>query len=148
MSTLNPDAYQAVFDALKAIVAYDTPLRAGLLNQATDALHMAQLPVKLTDAGERVAPIQGDPPCDEYDESGEGAGIEFDGFSQCANCGHAKSFHKLLPVVPAEELLGDFTVSFWLQDALRSARQRDPVDAVRDAELLLGALRLHLEVNR
>lgn len=41
-----------------------------------------------------------------------------------------------------------FTLSIWLGEAMRSAKQRDPVDAVRDAELLLGALKLHLEANR
>ena len=47
----------------------------------------------LTEEGERIAPIQGDPPCDEYDPAGKGAGVEYDGHPQCAQCGYAKILH-------------------------------------------------------
>lgn len=47
----------------------------------------------LTEAGERVPPIAGDPPCGVYDPAGEGAGAEADGHPQCATCGHPKSAH-------------------------------------------------------
>ncbi len=39
-----------------------------------------------------------------------------------------------------DAILNDPSASFWLKDALRSALQRDPVDAVRDAELLAVVL--------
>lgn len=47
----------------------------------------------LTEDGERVPPIDGDAPCEEYDPAGPGAGVEPDGHPQCANCGHPKSLH-------------------------------------------------------
>ena len=34
-----------------------------------------------------------------------------------------------------EQVLGDPAASFWLKDALRSALDRDPVDAANDAEV-------------
>lgn len=40
-----------------------------------------------------------------------------------------------------DEILADFTASFWLKNALQSALSRDPLDAVRDAEVLVIALR-------
>lgn len=39
-----------------------------------------------------------------------------------------------------DEILASPSVSFWLKDALRSALQRDPVDAANDAELLASIL--------
>jgi len=39
------------------------------------------------------------------------------------------------------ELLSAPDVSYWFKNALRSALQRDPVDAVKDAELLAEVLR-------
>lgn len=36
----------------------------------------------------------------------------------------------------AEELLESMCTSNWLKESLKSALQRDPVDAARDAELL------------
>lgn len=45
------------------------------------------------------------------------------------------------PAVPdVESILNDPSASFWLKDALRSALQRDPVDAARDAEVLAAVL--------
>jgi hypothetical protein len=38
------------------------------------------------------------------------------------------------------EVLADFSASHWLKDALRSALQRDPVDAANDAEILYSVL--------
>lgn len=40
-----------------------------------------------------------------------------------------------------EAILNDFTASRWLKLALTSALERDPVDAVADAEALARALR-------
>lgn len=40
-----------------------------------------------------------------------------------------------------EEILADPSVSFWLKDALRSALDRDPVDAWKDTDLLTVILR-------
>lgn len=39
-------------------------------------------------------------------------------------------------------VVGDSATSYWLRDALRSALDRDPVDAVNDAELLLTMLQM------
>jgi hypothetical protein len=44
-----------------------------------------------------------------------------------------------------EAILVDFSASYWLRDALRSALERDPTDALQEAELLLKALRENLE---
>lgn len=42
-----------------------------------------------------------------------------------------------LPPIPTpQQLLGDPTISTWLKDSLAAALTRDPVDALRDAELL------------
>jgi hypothetical protein len=38
------------------------------------------------------------------------------------------------------EVLADPSTSYWLRDALKSAFQRDPVDALADAELLTALL--------
>jgi len=43
-----------------------------------------------------------------------------------------------------DEILADFSASYWLRLALASALERDPVDAVADAESLVVALREHL----
>jgi hypothetical protein len=40
----------------------------------------------------------------------------------------------------AEAILADFAASYWLKNALRSALERDPVDALADAEMLAAAL--------
>ncbi len=40
-----------------------------------------------------------------------------------------------------DEILSDFSASYWLKNALQSALSRDPVDALRDAEILVIALR-------
>ena len=45
---------------------------------------------------------------------------------------------QVLPVV--EEVLSDPCASFWLKHALRSAMERDPVDAANDAEVLARLL--------
>ncbi len=47
----------------------------------------------LTEDGEYIPPIEGDPPCAEYDSAGAGAGVEHDGLPQCAACGHPYSAH-------------------------------------------------------
>jgi hypothetical protein len=47
----------------------------------------------VTNDGEHIPPIKGDRPCDEYDESGVGAGLEADAMPQCATCGHPWSAH-------------------------------------------------------
>jgi len=43
-----------------------------------------------------------------------------------------------------EEVLADPTASDWLKNALRSAIERDPVDAADDAEALAQLLRGHM----
>lgn len=48
-----------------------------------------------------------------------------------------------LPTI--EELLNAPHVSFWLKNALREALKRDPVDAVKDAELLVLTLQRNVE---
>ena len=45
----------------------------------------------------------------------------------------------------ADKLLDDPTMSEWLRNALRSALERDPVDAANDAELLRMLLHRRLE---
>jgi hypothetical protein len=40
-----------------------------------------------------------------------------------------------------EDVLNDFSASYWLKNALSSALQCDPIDASRDAELLARLLR-------
>lgn len=53
------------------------------------------------------------------------------------------------PILSATELKQNtFSLSIWLGESLHAALDRAPLDAVQDAELLLGALRLHLEANR
>jgi hypothetical protein len=45
------------------------------------------------------------------------------------------------PELPSvDELLRDPSTSFWLRNALRSALQRDPVDAANDADMLARVL--------
>lgn len=45
------------------------------------------------------------------------------------------------PTAPdVDAILNDPSASFWLKDALRTALQRDPVDAAHDAELLAAVL--------
>ena len=40
-----------------------------------------------------------------------------------------------------DRIILDPTTSYWLQDALVVLRQRDPVDAVNDAEMLADIMR-------
>jgi hypothetical protein len=42
--------------------------------------------------------------------------------------------------IEIEQVLDDSAASFWLKAALRSALDRDPVDAANDAELLAQLL--------
>jgi hypothetical protein len=44
-----------------------------------------------------------------------------------------------------QQLLASPSVSFWLKDALRAMTNRDPVDALNDAELLVEVLTARLE---
>lgn len=44
-----------------------------------------------------------------------------------------------------DEILASPSASFWLKDALRKVRDRDPVDAVADAEVLAEVLRERLD---
>ncbi len=44
-----------------------------------------------------------------------------------------------------EKILNDFAASRWLKFTLTSALERDPVDAVADAEALVKALREHCD---
>lgn len=42
--------------------------------------------------------------------------------------------------ITIDQVLADPAASFWLKDALRSAMERDPVDAANDAEVLAKLL--------
>jgi hypothetical protein len=44
----------------------------------------------------------------------------------------------------AQDILADKASSSWLRSALRSALERDPVDALNDALVLAAALDAHL----
>lgn len=44
-----------------------------------------------------------------------------------------------------ENILDDLAASFWLKNALQAALNRDPVDALNDAELLVVALKERLD---
>jgi hypothetical protein len=46
---------------------------------------------------------------------------------------------------PGEAILVDFSASGWLKVALRSALERNPVDAVNDAEILVKTLSERLD---
>ena len=39
-----------------------------------------------------------------------------------------------------KEILADPSISYWLKDAIRTAYERDPVEAMRDAQRLLKML--------
>jgi len=52
-----------------------------------------------------------------------------------------------MPTDKILQVLADPSTSYWLRDALKTALSRDPVDALRDAEMLVGLLRDHLAVN-
>ena len=40
-----------------------------------------------------------------------------------------------------KEILADPSISYWLKDAIRTAYERDPVEAMRDAQSLIKMLR-------
>lgn len=42
-------------------------------------------------------------------------------------------------------ILVDVSASDWVKDALRSALERDPVDALNDAEILVKVLKVNLD---
>ena len=46
--------------------------------------------------------------------------------------------HTHVPTI--DEVLADFSASHWIKDALRSALNRDPVDAANDAAFLCALL--------
>lgn len=48
-------------------------------------------------------------------------------------------------MISIDGLLDDPSVSFWLKKALIEALNREPVDALNDARLLVSALENHLE---
>jgi hypothetical protein len=50
----------------------------------------------------------------------------------------SKNFDSDLPTI--EDILHDPAASLWLKAALRTALERDPVDAANDAEVLLRIL--------
>jgi hypothetical protein len=50
------------------------------------------------------------------------------------------------PDIEGEEILDDPAASDWLKGALRTALERDPVDALNDALVLAGALEARLRV--
>jgi hypothetical protein len=50
------------------------------------------------------------------------------------------------PGIEGGEILDDPAASDWLKGALRTALERDPVDALNDALVLAGALEARLRV--
>lgn len=44
-------------------------------------------------------------------------------------------------------ILADPSTSFWLRQAIKDTRHRDPVDSLNDAELLVKILRLRCAVG-
>jgi hypothetical protein len=50
------------------------------------------------------------------------------------------------PEIEGEAILDDPAASDWLKGALRTALDRDPVDALNDALVLAGALEARLRV--
>ena len=50
------------------------------------------------------------------------------------------------PEIEGEEILDDPAASDWLKGALRTALERDPVDALNDALVLAGVLEARLRV--
>ena len=47
--------------------------------------------------------------------------------------------------LPGAAMLVDFSASYWLKSALRSALARDPVEALNDAEILVKTLSERLD---
>lgn len=45
-----------------------------------------------------------------------------------------------MPTDKVLEVLADPSTTYWLRDALKTSLTRDPVDALRDAEALVGIL--------
>ena len=45
------------------------------------------------------------------------------------------------------EISADQAISYWLRDSVLSAIERDPVDAVKDAEILLEILQLRVSLD-
>ncbi len=52
----------------------------------------------------------------------------------------------LTAAIEGEEILDDPSASDWLKDALRSALERDPVDALNDALVLAATLEGRLRI--
>lgn len=48
--------------------------------------------------------------------------------------------------IGVEEVLNSPEASYWLKDMLRASLRRDPVDAVKDAEVLVAVLQDHLDL--
>lgn len=44
------------------------------------------------------------------------------------------------PAITADTILADPSASFWIKSALRTALDRDPVDAANDADVLAAVL--------
>jgi len=59
---------------------------------------------------------------------------------QCLKWEKSRSRSGMAERLEVEQVLSDPAVSFWLKDALRSALDRDPVDAANDAEVLFRLL--------
>ncbi len=55
-------------------------------------------------------------------------------------------------VINIPDILDDQSCSFWLKESLKTALERDPIDAVNDVEILMFALVQradeHLEGNK
>lgn len=51
----------------------------------------------------------------------------------------------MIDSISADDILNRQDTSYWLKNAIKTALQRDPVDAVKDAELLTEILRQRCE---
>jgi len=59
---------------------------------------------------------------------------------QCLTWERSRPKSGMAERLEVEQVLSDPAASFWLKDALRSALDRDPVDAANDAEVLFRLL--------
>ena len=50
-----------------------------------------------------------------------------------------------LIAIEADDVLSDPSASFWLKQAINESLNRDPVDAINDAEVLVAVLHNRLE---
>lgn len=130
---------QAGTDAsLERCVAVDDVLRVlGLPPVEADVTQPRE---GLTEEGQRIPPIPGEPPCDAYEAAGPGAGLEADGLPQCARCGWSKALHLAHARRADTSTLHLVARAAWRRASLEAATFRPALDAACDAlvEYLLG----------